>query len=227
MAYYLLYGVSKTIYFETAKPLEPIAKSEYQGITLYYTEVASPRLHSKAANQEAALAFYRIVEKLHLHETLIPFQFPTILQGERAVQELLRKYHISMQGKLSYVANHSEYSLRVNLPENIPSTPISIPTSGKAYMQARLLDFQREKQLAYFINEVKQWLNENIFKEFTKKVAFNHHETTSFTAQLLISNQHQNEYQQILHKFEETFPTYRYLSSGPWAIFTFGNFVEL
>ncbi len=224
---YLLYGVSFTSENKAFFQEKEIEIINYKRATLYYkSQINSAQATDIQAQKEEGIAFFKILESLHTQQTLIPFRYKTVLLQKKQLTSFLKDRYDAIFRKLTEVEGYSEFSLKVLAQTEETEGNMSAHSTGKEYMQHKFQAFKKNNYLHDKVKSVQAFLQDELnalsieFKiEETKK-----HQL--FYLNILIKNEIQSEYKKLLKQIEKKHPEFKYFSSGPWPIFTFGNFMD-
>ena len=114
----------------------PLLEVEEEGLRAFYSEFQS----SASSAREDALAFFGINRAIFRDAAIIPFRFPTVLEGEQALAEHLVEHATQYATALQKLADMVQMEVRLSLPAEKSNAE-----SGSAYMKEKQ---QRAKSLS-------------------------------------------------------------------------------
>jgi hypothetical protein len=85
-------------------------------------------------SREDALAFHRVLTSIFRQIAVIPVRFPTLLEGEDALRDFLRKRGPEYSAALNRLRDSVQMELHISAAHK---SAAASPASGKAYLEAR------------------------------------------------------------------------------------------
>lgn len=222
---FLLHGVS-LVNSNSQKLNEKISKKTYKQVELFFTvQNAITTTQDINEQKQEAVAFFQTLEILHKKNTLIPFRFKTVLLKEHQLNQLLEEKYEAIYQKLSEVNGHSEFSLKIlsELPES--HDEIGKSSTGKDYMHQKLKKFKVDNAIDQQVQLMQKSLKDEI-TAISKGVLTESKSNRLLQINILLNDTKVHHYKLIIEEFQKKYPTSKYLSSGPWPIFNFGNFLD-
>ena len=97
--------------------------------------------------REAALQFNRVLQRVLEHTAVIPFRFPTFLADEAAIHAFVRQHASEYRAALSRLRDTVQMEITLTAHQARPEN------SGKAYLQARQVVYQKLDQVAQTLEQ--------------------------------------------------------------------------
>ncbi|HEY7125741.1 MAG TPA: GvpL/GvpF family gas vesicle protein [Ktedonobacterales bacterium] len=183
---------------------------------------------------DALLGHETVVEALCQAGPTLPCRFGTILGGQEAViQALISRYDVLL-ADLKRVGNKVELGLTIlfeelqgqsealNTAQPSPTLSTCNPGPGTRYLQSRALHYKHEAaqqhQAHLVINELQRILHPHTLEQRYRTLL---EPRLAIRAVYLVHQGRVRELQQAIGALRQTWPTLRWLISGPWPPYSF------
>ncbi|MFL6300893.1 MAG: GvpL/GvpF family gas vesicle protein [Terriglobales bacterium] len=107
---------------------QPVRSIAFQNLIALYSDFSETR----SLNQEDALRFHSVLKSVFEKQAVVPFRFPTFLDGETALHNELRENHSKYAADLERIRNLVQMELRIS-----NSTHETSRASGKDYLESK------------------------------------------------------------------------------------------
>jgi hypothetical protein len=143
----LLYCVAERSPLETDTPGlddKPVQRLDFQDIFI----LSSSFPIARTLSQDDALRFHAVLRSVFDHQAIIPFRFPTLMEGAE-LRSHLRENHAKYSADLARLRDFVQMELRLS-----GQSEESAAKSGKEYLEGRLQRSRRLREAAQAIREV-------------------------------------------------------------------------
>lgn len=107
---------------------QPVRRLDFQDLVALYSDFSSGR----GLNQEDALRFHSVLKSVFDKQGIIPFRFPTFLDSEAALRDVLRENYARYLADLSRLRDFVQMELRISLEQQKENR-----ASGKDYLESK------------------------------------------------------------------------------------------
>jgi hypothetical protein len=233
------------VYAITAQPevrwpaLRGLEEAPVFGLRFGDLAVAVSRVSREAvpATEDNVWRHETVVEKMMVSRTVLPVRFGTVLEGGRAVQDVMTEHYADFASDLTRLYGRVELGLRVldqERPEEPPpearpeSAPPAVPGerpaygSGRAYLLARSEQERRERT----VREQAEALAAELHAPLAHLAALSTHRVLAtpnllLTAAYLLDRPAVASFRQEVETLARDYPHLRFLCTGPWPPYSF------
>jgi hypothetical protein len=189
-------------------------------------------------NQQTALEYANVVEKLSRHLSLLPAKFGSFLISDNEVLQFLERHYIHFSNNLATVGNKYEYGLKVfchSKPhasncwtpsgvENNKREYVASSTVQATYLLQKLKRQQETDALSEFVEDLNRTINRYLAPlQVIQKINAMAGGTLLLDTVFLVNKNRQAEFVEIVMQSKDRYPDLYFLLTGPWAPY---NFVE-
>lgn len=206
---------------------------EYQGITAVVSEFAGD---SVTVAREDVFAHERVIDCVLAHTTPLPFRFGTVVAPER-LESYINSQKNSLHVKLARVRGCVEMSVKViwdaeamKRVDKVEDTsernenPMETKGPGAAFLAAKRREILGNETLKKRADELSSWLTEYL-GDVVRESAIRVYPTEALVlaGAYLIERPCSYQYQERLKQAREERSDLRFLTSGPWPPYNFGD----
>lgn len=150
----LLYCISEN---ETTPPGEgvrgrPVEREAVAGMQCYYSVFPQPLTK---LTKDDALAFHHVITAIFARTAVIPFRFPTVLEGQGELEVYMETEGHDLLESLQRLREFVQMEVRLTTSD----APAAAPESGKQYLQERQ---QVHEELLELSEEIRDLLEEEV-----------------------------------------------------------------
>lgn len=123
----------------TSGVCEALVRSrEILGMHIYWSEIPNPEecLGGAESLKKAALQFHQVLREILTTATPIPFRFPTLLEGEEAIEQQLAEEQELYRAALERIGDAVQYEVVGSWAAD-EQTDLATPVSGREYLKRR------------------------------------------------------------------------------------------
>jgi len=182
--------------------------------------------------KEHVLGHERVVERLMVNFTVLPFRFPTIFDKKEDVLAMMNDHYDDFRDNLGRLRGKAEFGIKVIWPgdkirtrmapgEN--SAPMPAPASpARSFLKKKFEEHQIEKKIE---DEADKHiaLVDGFFNKFAaeKKLEKLKTENLLLNALYLVEKEKQGDFRQAFEQLRSSPGELKYLFSGPWPPYNF------
>jgi hypothetical protein len=114
-----------------------VEEVSHERLRCFYSRFEPEQL--TAVTTEDALQFHAVVNAIFQQSAVIPFRFPTLVEGEAELEEFLRQHSSGYERALTELRDlvQMELLISVEAPPAVATEPAAVERSGTKYLQSR------------------------------------------------------------------------------------------
>lgn len=182
-----------------------------------------------SADVERALAFARVVSRLHRRMAIVPMRFGSLVRREEEAAEFLRQHEGELADALAEVEGCDEMGLRILIrdpeaaaAETVPEPPLPQGHAGVAYLERRRRFYERQER-AERVCDVRAERAEAAFSGLFRQVRREHvpcPEGRLLSLSFLVERPRVDAFIEACRVFRQE-SSWEAICSGPWPPYSF------
>jgi hypothetical protein len=178
-------------------------------------------------NRENVLAHEAVVRGVFGESTPLPFRFGILVSKDK-LQSFIDSRKESLLNRLSLVREAAEMNVKIiwqRRPEEAKEEKLAVGTgAGAAFLQAKRRELRGNDELATEANDIGVWLTSEV-RSFVRQQSLNIQPKQKLVVAgaFLIDRAFESDFRTAIGQLEEERPELHFLTSGPWAPYTFAN----
>ncbi|HEY6804738.1 MAG TPA: GvpL/GvpF family gas vesicle protein [Pyrinomonadaceae bacterium] len=225
---YYLYCVAETISSETQLPLGIMGAGvrflKFADLTVVVSEFDRDVV---SLNRENVLAHEAVVRAIFAESTPLPFRFATII-SEAKLRSFIESRKASLAERLSLVRHAAEMNVKIIWPRTLDKAKEDKLTigvgAGAAFLQAKRRELVGDEELESAANEIGGWLASGV-RSCVRQQSLNIQPKQKLVVAgaFLMDRTRESDFRTVIGQLEQERSELHFLTSGPWAPYTFAN----
>ena len=132
----------------------PVESMQVAGVQCFFSQVAENQT-TGARPKEEALAFHRVLQDVFALTAILPFRFPTIVEGESELVAFIEEHASEYRKALARLRDAVQMEIRITSGQSETRQPQS---SGGEYLRRRLAEQRELETVAQALRQTSAFL---------------------------------------------------------------------
>lgn len=135
----------------------PVLRCTQAGVDALFSQDTSPERWTGASLKQSAREFHNVLHRAFATHPIVPFRFPTLMDGEDELVTHLRQNAAVYSAQLKKFENSVQMDISIARPE--PAFPHASSTSGAEYLRSRQ---KKSNELHTVARQIHELANETV-----------------------------------------------------------------